>query len=471
VLGGEIRQLTELGIPALQILQRELGLSSDQIARLGELRIPADVAIAALVRGLEKEFKGMAELQSKTFTGQLTTLRDFTAKALGSMTEPLFNKLKEDILPTAVKVAQALSEGFEAGGFAEAVRRVDAVTNSNGKLVRTWERLVSISHDAGRVWRESLWPVLSQILTLIRDVGIPVLMGLIGVLGLLADNTDLVKLALQLYVTWKIYSIGKTKLLALVTWFASTSLGKALIRTVAWIYAEITATQAYVLWKGRAIMWTKRFIIWVQLMALALYVGAIPALIAAAAAAWAFTIALLANPIAWVIIAVLALAAVIVFLAIKFERFRNFLKDWGLAFIPVINTFWFMYKAIKFLGDKIDWLTSKFDKLKNLGGSIMGFPGNALGWAADKVPFLAQGGTLGPGSFGIVGEAGPEIAFAKPSGGTVIVPASRSSGLPQTFGMGDGGGGRGPIIVKVFLDKRQIAEAVADETLDRRARR
>jgi len=76
VLGGEIRQLYEIGIPALKILQEELGLTQEQLGRIGQLQIPADVAIAALLRGLEKRYKGASQLLAKTLPGLISTLAD-----------------------------------------------------------------------------------------------------------------------------------------------------------------------------------------------------------------------------------------------------------------------------------------------------------------------------------------------------------------------------------------------------------
>lgn len=88
VLGGEIRQLYEIGIPALQILQEELGLTNDQLGRIGELRIPADEAISALLRGMDKRFTGASKLLARTLPGLLSTLSD----NLLSISEVLISK-------------------------------------------------------------------------------------------------------------------------------------------------------------------------------------------------------------------------------------------------------------------------------------------------------------------------------------------------------------------------------------------
>ena len=90
-----------------------------------------------------------------------------------------------------------------------------------------------------------------------------------------------------------------------------------------------------------------------------------------------------------------------------------------------------------------------------LGSSVVGSVAGAVG--------LADGGTIVQGGQVLVGERGPEL-LSLPAGATVTPmdsPAlvSRAPGGAQT------------LITKVYLDKRQIAQAVADVNSDHRARR
>lgn len=74
--GQEIRQLGEAGIDARKILKEELGLTADQLMNIGKLGIQGDVAVQAILTGLEKRFKGMNEVIANTTTGMLATIRD-----------------------------------------------------------------------------------------------------------------------------------------------------------------------------------------------------------------------------------------------------------------------------------------------------------------------------------------------------------------------------------------------------------
>jgi tape measure domain-containing protein len=76
MMGEEVRQLTEAGIPVPEILKQQLGLSQKDMNRIGEQGISADKALGALLAGMEKRFGGGMAEQAKTLTGQLVNLSD-----------------------------------------------------------------------------------------------------------------------------------------------------------------------------------------------------------------------------------------------------------------------------------------------------------------------------------------------------------------------------------------------------------
>lgn len=86
-------------------------------------------------------------------------------------------------------------------------------------------------------------------------------------------------------------------------------------------------------------------------------------------------------------------------------------------------------------------------------------------------PGFASGGMIGSGGYALVGEQGPEIA-AFPSG-TAIFPMKPAVAGPLPaagLSLASGGGSR-TVVAKVYLDRRQIAQAVADGAEDEMARR
>ena len=76
VAAQEIRQLAEAGIDARKILQEELGLTVAQIRKIGDLNIDGQIGVQAILKGLEKRFKGMNEIIANTMQGMLTTIKD-----------------------------------------------------------------------------------------------------------------------------------------------------------------------------------------------------------------------------------------------------------------------------------------------------------------------------------------------------------------------------------------------------------
>ncbi|MDK2877854.1 MAG: hypothetical protein PWR06_570 [Thermoanaerobacteraceae bacterium] len=78
----ELLQLQELGVPANQILQEELGLTGEQIANIGKESIEAAKVIDALLRGMDKRFGGMMDNQSRTAKGMISTLKDTLQNSL-----------------------------------------------------------------------------------------------------------------------------------------------------------------------------------------------------------------------------------------------------------------------------------------------------------------------------------------------------------------------------------------------------
>lgn len=84
----EVRQLSEAGIPAYEILQEELGLTQEQLANLGHEGIPAAKAINALVDGIQKRFGSATVAAAKTITGIISNIKDNATMLFSSMFEP-----------------------------------------------------------------------------------------------------------------------------------------------------------------------------------------------------------------------------------------------------------------------------------------------------------------------------------------------------------------------------------------------
>ena len=145
----ELLQIQELGVPANQILQEELGLTGEQIANIGKESIEAAKVIDALLRGMEKRFGGMMDNQSRTAKGMISTLKDTLEN---SLLRPWGQGLWEGIKPGLERITtwidenqDIIAEWGEAWKKAGAniskwvMARVDGLRNSIQRMVNSQE--------------------------------------------------------------------------------------------------------------------------------------------------------------------------------------------------------------------------------------------------------------------------------------------------------------------------------------------
>ena len=95
----EMRQLTEAGIPAYEILQEKLGLTQDQLKNLAKNAVPASAAINALVDGINERFGGVAQVSNLTMKGLFANLKDNLLMIGSEAIQPLFNRIKALLVP------------------------------------------------------------------------------------------------------------------------------------------------------------------------------------------------------------------------------------------------------------------------------------------------------------------------------------------------------------------------------------
>lgn len=109
LMGQDVMQLSQLGIPVKDILAKNLGLAADQLSDIGNQGISADAAIKALTDGMNERFPNMMDKMSNSFSGMLSTINDNASQILGKIGEPLFNSMKNaigkvrDVFDTALK--------------------------------------------------------------------------------------------------------------------------------------------------------------------------------------------------------------------------------------------------------------------------------------------------------------------------------------------------------------------------------
>jgi tape measure domain-containing protein len=118
VYSEELLQLADAGLPAYQMLAQGLGVTGDKLnGMLRKGQISAKQGLDILASQMEKRYKGMAEKQSKTFNGLLSTIRDYSRMILGFAVKPLFDYLEKKVLPMIAKVETSIVRWGRSGGF------------------------------------------------------------------------------------------------------------------------------------------------------------------------------------------------------------------------------------------------------------------------------------------------------------------------------------------------------------------
>lgn len=90
VQSEEMLQLAEAGIPAWQLLAKEIGVSvPEAMKRVQNRQVDAKTAVDALMNGIEDRFGGATKNAADTWSGMLARLKAETVQAVGEIVKPL----------------------------------------------------------------------------------------------------------------------------------------------------------------------------------------------------------------------------------------------------------------------------------------------------------------------------------------------------------------------------------------------
>lgn len=526
LLGQDLRQLEQLGLVNPQDLAKRLGIRPEAIGNIGQLNVPSKYAIDAIMAYWQSRFKGAAKEFQATWTGQWSTIRDYVSRTSGDMLRPLFVYTRDRVFPIMRKVTEEVAAGQKRGGFSGALRGADSVLGTN----------LAGSFNAAASAAESFWNIIRpigrdffQLLGFFKigtgalyaiGTALSVVAGIVGFL----DQIHLLKVLIALWLA------DRTAVLLV----AAATKAKLF-----WDAAELTL-------KKRKIFWTRVLVFWrgketasiltnvrgwkrwatatgdffdrskgmytqqykntglFARMSRVLFTSVIPALTGAATAAWGFTVAMLANPVTWIIVGVVALIAGLVVLYFKWKRFHDlvnigirFIRDhWKillLAVAPLLGPFTVAIALVTNLWGVIrrfaNWLRSHNpfkwvgSVVKFFGGGggdqtpAMSFTGNRVQAVTGGLPLpgrvaipRGQTGTrvLTPGLL-TVGERGRETLLLPR--GAAVAPIGTSTAASLAGAAGGFGGRLLPVEIPVYIGKKRVAKATAEVLLDSKARR
>ena len=120
VQAEEMRQLTEAGIPAWELLAKTLNTDvAGAMTMVSKRQVDAANGVAGLVSGMNERFGGMMEKQSKTVTGAFSNLMD---------------GLEMAAISAGTKISQSLNLAGVLSGLADKIDQVNQVIQKGGGI-------------------------------------------------------------------------------------------------------------------------------------------------------------------------------------------------------------------------------------------------------------------------------------------------------------------------------------------------
>lgn len=487
--GDELLQLQEAGVNAYKYLIQAGLITKDDIGQIGNMYLDSNSAIAAIIKGMKKDFGGLSAEQAKSFSGQLSTMKDYAKQAVGAISMPLFDLLRSNVLPSVNKELQKISKWARDGGMKEAMHDISAgfsgKTPSIRSLSNPFEKLgmdarvaydlINRGIDKVTPPARDFWGIMKQTYGTIKDaapyvagVFVVAFYGLSTVLRIVNGDFDGLRTALIIgaaaFYGYRTAMVALVAVNAAVEIYGITSAVLLLVPAItsakdAWVLLELAfgASAVGVVVAGIVLIGGAAYVLYQKW---GWFHRAVNNTFDFFKQHWPEIAALMTGPFA------LATYAIIK----NFDDIKNGVSS-----------------AIHFIADRVRDLISLFDrandkltlKVKVPGVGKIGLSPKTAFKSALKfttgafMPGLAGGGSILPGGQALVGEDAPEIAENR-GGRTVITPLSttprpRTAALPVAAVGGKDS--QRPIVAVVKLNGREIARAVAEDTDDRIARR
>jgi hypothetical protein len=348
----DLRSLTDQGIPALRIIADQLHLTRSQTAALqnNKLVIPAQYALPALAAGIGQ----IADQRGTTIDQQLGVTHSYVSQIFGTGEHGLFGFITKGLERVNGRLAVA-ARGQQSGGARGLLLGLDP----SGTLEHGYQTLAGVVHSLGAAFGFA-WKLAYPFRVLLVILG--------GATYGLATHTGVLTFALKAAAFWWVtsrsfmlaYEVGTRAVAAAMFVYRAAQVVSA-VATLFFTDATFTATDALT----------------------------------------ALNLALLANPVTWIVIGIAALGVGMYLLVTRVHAVRD-------AFV-------WAFKEVKHaVRDVFNWIRDAWNLLtfhipgfSVFGHHIGGFTLHVT--PIGVLPGLADGGTLTASGDVVVGERGPEI--------------------------------------------------------------
>lgn len=433
-----------------RIIMKSLGDAQGDLARTSD--------------GLANKTKAIKGRLTEAGTAIGTALLPYAERAAKALDQRLGPAV--DRLPGKLKAAEGMVKAYagawQTGGMDGVVSKLDAQVGAGGRLEAAWDKAQQVAADLTAIVRDGIAPAFGDVAAVLPGVLSPMTL-LDDVLGFLADNTDLVRVALTGYVA--VVTLAKA---ATIAHTAATMIGTAI--TTARVATTALLTGTIALNTGAQLTNTQASIanniIRARMIAMTIAHGAatVASTVATKAAAaasrvwaagqWLLNAALSANPIGLIIAAIAGLVAGVVIAYKKSDTFRGIVDGLWAALKTAGE--WVGKMAVKAgelvlkwtpLGRLIKLGIDNFDKIKAAISAVVDTVGDLIGKLGD-IKFPEPPGWVkdGLGAIGLGDTATTRARGGGALGSTMAAHAQATAATgarPTITNALVGGGGKG----------------------------
>lgn len=488
VQGDVLAQLGDRGIPIVELLAKELGVSAGEVTKLAS---EGKIGFGEFQAAMESGMGGAAQESGKTFSGSLKNAQAALGRLGAAFLGPVFEKMPallqgateklDGLGPVAERVGQWVGSAFE---------RIGPIVSQVGQWFSSLagtasSRLMPIIRDVAAFFTGSVVPVFRDVAAFIRDQVVPAVVDIATKVG-----SNLKPIFDQLVATFRthllptltrLWSIFRTQILpalqpiimrvlafvGVVFKLASAVLGRVippLIRFAGLIISKVVPVVA------KIIAFVLRFV-----GAALKFGGSLVGAIKTVGRFGASLVKLVSGGLTSVVRAVTGLPGRIMALGGRFlnagknviGKFVDGLKGAGRLVSDIAGNVWNAVKGM---------LNGAITKINNALEFTIKIPGHDITIDPPDIPHLATGGPVTAGMPYVVGDGGRPELFVPETNGYVLPRVPRQ--LPDPSGwsldgtdvtVGPNGPG-GPVVIQLHMDGGKVAEVVLDAWDDAEAR-